>query len=64
MPLLWLYNICPIGDIMKKFAQSLPESAYEILEEIRRTRNSPSVQELIRSVIIPEWIKAHPRDEA
>ena len=41
---------------MKKFAQSLPQNSFDILEEIRKDRNLSNVQELIRAVIIPEWV--------
>jgi len=41
---------------MPKFMQTLDEEIYSKLEEIAKQRGI-SVQELIRAVIVPEWLK-------
>lgn len=41
---------------MPKFMQTLDESVFEILQEKARERGI-TIQELIRAVIIPEWLK-------
>jgi hypothetical protein len=41
---------------MPKFMQTLDQEVYSKLEEIAKQRGI-SVQELIRAVIIPEWLK-------
>jgi len=42
---------------MPKFMQTLDEEIYRKLEEIAKQRGI-SVQELIRAVVVPEWLKA------
>jgi len=41
---------------MPKFMQTLDEEIYSKLEEIAKQRGI-SVQELIRAVVVPEWLK-------
>jgi len=41
---------------MPKFMQTLDEEIYKRLEEIAQQRGI-SVQELIRAVVVPEWLK-------
>jgi predicted DNA-binding ribbon-helix-helix protein len=40
---------------MAKFMQSLDDEIYNKLQEIAKTRGI-TIQELIRAVIIPEWL--------
>lgn len=41
---------------MPKFMQTLDEEIYSKLEEIAKQRGI-SIQELIRAVVVPEWLK-------
>jgi len=41
---------------MKKFLQSIDDSVYAKLEKIAKKRGV-TVQELIRAVIVPEWLE-------
>ncbi len=41
---------------MSKFIMSLRDDAYQVLE-LEATRRWISVQELLRAVIIPEWVE-------
>lgn len=41
---------------MPKFMQTLDSAVYEKLQKIARERGI-TIQELIRAVIIPEWLK-------
>ena len=41
---------------MPKFMQTLDEEIYSKLEELAKQRGI-SVQELIRAVVVPEWLK-------
>jgi len=43
----------------RKFMQSFEESAYHRLEMIAKERGV-TLQELMRAVIIPEWLKKNP----
>ena len=43
---------------MPKFIQTLNDEIYKKLEKIAKERGI-TVQELIRAVIIPEWLKQH-----
>ena len=49
---------------LRKFSQALPDNAFDILESIAKERQIPSVQELIRSVIIPDWVRKQARKQA
>jgi hypothetical protein len=42
---------------MARFKQTLPDNAFDILWKECQVRNIPRVQELIRSVIVPDWVK-------
>ena len=41
---------------MKKFLQSLDDGVYSQLEKLAKKRGV-NIQELIRAVIIPEWLE-------
>jgi hypothetical protein len=41
---------------MSKFIMTLGDGAYEVLQ-LEATRRYISVQELLRAVIIPEWVE-------
>jgi len=41
---------------MPKFMQTLDEEIYSKLDELAKQRGI-SVQELIRAVVVPEWLK-------
>ena len=41
---------------MPKFMQTLDESVFRILQKEARERGT-TIQELIRAVIMPEWLK-------
>ena len=43
---------------MPKFMQTLDESVYQKLKKIAEQRGI-TIQELIRAVIIPEWLEKH-----
>jgi hypothetical protein len=43
---------------MPKFMQSLSDETYKKLDEIAKEKGI-KIQELIRAVIIPEWLKGH-----
>ena len=43
---------------MPKFMQTLDDEIYAKLAEIAKQRGI-SVQELIRAVIVPDWLKQH-----
>ena len=44
------------GLSMPKFMQTLDDSVYQKLKEIAKQRGI-TIQELIRAVIIPDWLK-------
>jgi len=44
---------------MSKFIMSLGDVAYEILQ-LEAARRYITVQELLRAVIIPEWVEQNP----
>jgi hypothetical protein len=44
---------------MSKFIMSLGDDAYQVLQ-LEATRRYISVQELLRAVIIPEWVDQNP----
>jgi hypothetical protein len=44
---------------MSKFIMSLGDVAYEVLQ-LEAARRYISVQELLRAVIIPEWVEQNP----
>ena len=44
---------------MARFKQTLPDTAFDILWKECQERNIRTVQELVRSVIIPEWVRRH-----
>lgn len=43
---------------MPKFMQTLDDEIYRKLEEIAKQRGI-SVQEVIRAVIVPDWLRDH-----
>ena len=43
---------------MPKFMQTLDDEIHRTLEEIAKERGI-SVQELIRAVIVPDWLREH-----
>ncbi len=43
---------------LPKFMQTLDDSIYRELEKIAKRRGI-SIQELIRAVIVPEWVTGH-----
>lgn len=45
-------------DSMPKFMQSLDQEIYDKLQQIANARGI-KVQELIRAVIVPDWLKIH-----
>jgi hypothetical protein len=47
---------------MPKFMQTLDQEIYDRLTDLAKQRGI-SVQELIRAVIIPEWLKARDKKE-
>ena len=44
-----------VGSSMKKFLQSIDDKVYGKLEKVAEKRGI-TVQELIRAVIIPDWL--------
>jgi hypothetical protein len=44
---------------MSKFIMTLGDGAYQVLQ-LEATRRYISVQELLRAVIIPEWVEQNP----
>jgi len=47
---------------MPKFMQTLDDTIYKELEKLAKQRGI-SIQELIRAVIVPEWVTGHNRSE-
>jgi len=47
---------------MPKFMQSLNQEIYNRLREIAKSRGI-TIQELIRAVIIPDWLREKKRDK-
>ena len=43
---------------LPKFMQTLDDTIYKELEKIAKRRGI-SIQELIRAVIVPEWVNGH-----
>lgn len=43
---------------MPKFMQTLEDTVYRELEKIAKRRGI-TIQELIRAVIVPEWVNGH-----
>jgi len=48
--------------LVRKFMQTLNESVYEELEKTARKKGI-TLQELLRAVIIPEWVQKQERRE-
>ncbi len=48
---------------MPKFMQTLDDIIYRELEKVARKRGI-TIQELIRAVIVPEWITGHNHDDS
>jgi len=48
---------------MPKFMQTLDDSVYQKLKEIAKQRGI-TIQELIRAVIIPEWLEKHEKESS
>jgi predicted DNA-binding ribbon-helix-helix protein len=48
---------------LPKFMQTLDDTIYKELEKIAKRRGI-SIQELIRAVIVPEWVTGHNGTEA
>jgi predicted DNA-binding ribbon-helix-helix protein len=48
---------------LPKFMQTLDDTIYRELEKIAKRRGI-SIQELIRAVIVPEWVTGHNGTEA
>jgi len=51
------------GMSMPKFMQTLDDSVYRKLKEIAKQRGI-TIQELIRAVIIPEWLEKHEKESS
>jgi len=53
--LLLLLGICKQEAAMPKFIMSLKDDAYQVLQ-LEAARRYITIQELLRAVIIPEWV--------
>ena len=47
---------------LPKFMQTLSDQAYKELQKIAKSRGV-TVQELIRAVVLPEWLRDHEHPE-
>jgi len=47
------------GATVSKFIMSLGDNAYQVLQ-LEAARRYISIQELLRAVIIPEWVEQNP----
>ena len=50
--------------VMRKFMLSLKDESREKLDEQAELRGGIPIQELLRAVVIPEWLKHQPKKAA
>ncbi len=58
----WALSVVNVPSSKTKFMQMLDSQTYRVLEKEARTRGA-SIQELLRTVIIPDWLMENKRRE-
>ena len=52
---MWMFGMAPLNTRNRKFMQTVQPLAYKVLERLAKERGL-TIQELIRAIIIPEWL--------
>jgi hypothetical protein len=58
----WALSVVAVASSKTKFMQMLDSQTYQVLQKEARSRGA-SIQELLRTVIIPDWLTENRKHE-